>query len=189
MHPNALWPTLFWTWTLSEIALALATHTRKGEGTTQDRGSLFVLWTAILASITAASWLNYSLPALDFTGSPWLKPLTCALLLLGLIIRWTAILSLGKSFSVNVAIHATQSVYRQGIYRLVRHPSYLGMLLIFAAIGLRARNWLSLATMLVVPTAALLFRVHIEEKALRQAFGPEYDAYCRTTRRLIPGIY
>jgi protein-S-isoprenylcysteine O-methyltransferase Ste14 len=63
------------------------------------------------------------------------------------------------------------------------------MLIIFASIGLYERNWISLAVVLVLPTAALLYRIHVEEMALTEAFGEKYLEYSRTTRRLLPGIY
>jgi protein-S-isoprenylcysteine O-methyltransferase Ste14 len=43
--------------------------------------------------------------------------------------------------------------------------------------------------MIVLPTAAVLIRIHVEEIALRSAFGAEYDEYAATTKRLIPGVY
>ena len=189
MHIAALWPVLFWTWTASEIALAVVTRTRSSSGTTQDRGSIFLLWFTILASISACDWLPNSIPQASFSGSPWLKPLTLLLMVLGLAIRWTAILSLGRSFSVNVAIKQSQTIYRKGLFRVVRHPSYLGMLVIFLAIGLRSRNAASLALMIIAPAAALLYRIHVEEHALAQAFGFAYTSYQQTTKRLIPGIF
>lgn len=189
MHISILWPWLFWTWIASEIALAISTHTRPSEGKTQDRGSIFILWTAIAGSIAASSWTHGALRAANFSGSPWLGPLTVVLLAAALIFRWSAILSLGKSFSVNVAIQKSQTVYRAGLYRVVRHPSYLGILVIFLAVGLRSRNWAGLAIMLVVPGAAILYRIRVEETALEEAFGSEYTAYCKVTRRLIPGIF
>ena len=111
------------------------------------------------------------------------------LLILGLAIRWTAILTLGTRFSTNVAIHAAQTLRTTGPYRWVRHPSYTGMLVIFAAIGLYERNWISLAVVLVLPTAALLYRIHVEEMALTEAFGKQYLEYSEVTKRLLPGIY
>ncbi len=189
MHISILWPWLFWGWTASEVALAIATHTRPSEGNTRDRGSMLLLWISIVAAITLADWTHNILPAATFSGKPWLQPLTVALLAAGLAIRWTAIVSLGKSFSVNVAIQKTQTVYRKGLYRLIRHPSYLGMLFIFLAIGLRTRNIVGVAVLLLIPTAALLYRIRIEETALANAFGAEYIAYCQTTKRLIPGLY
>jgi protein-S-isoprenylcysteine O-methyltransferase Ste14 len=104
-------------------------------------------------------------------------------------VRWTAILTLGKSFSSNVAIQESQTIQRAGLYRIVRHPSYLGMLIIFLAIGVHSRNWLALAVVLVPTTAALLYRIHVEEIELHDAFGAEYAEYSQSTKRLIPGIY
>ena len=107
----------------------------------------------------------------------------------GLAIRWTAIRSLGKAFSANFAIRDSQTVYRSGLYRLVRHPFYSGPLLVFAAIALDERNWLAASVVMVPTTAALLCRIHVEEAALHEAFGAQYESYSGTTKRLIPDIY
>ena len=189
MHLASLWPGLFWLWTASEVILVLATRTRRSGGNTQDRGSIFILWLTVVASISACDWLADRLHLANFSGSPWLKPLTILLLLTGLTIRWSAILSLGRSFSVNVVIKKSQTLYRKGLFRFVRHPSYLGMLIIFLAVGLRSHNVISLAIMLICPAAALLYRIHVEEQAMEQAFGIEYTRYRQTTRRLIPGLF
>jgi protein-S-isoprenylcysteine O-methyltransferase Ste14 len=66
-----------------------------------------------------------------FGGAHWLNPLSDGLMIVGLALRWTAILTLGKAFSSNVAIQESQTIERSGLYRIVRHPSYLGMLIIF----------------------------------------------------------
>jgi protein-S-isoprenylcysteine O-methyltransferase Ste14 len=71
----------------------------------------------------------------------------------------------------------------------VRHPSYLGLEICFLAVGLHTGNWACLALMLIAPTLAVLYRIHIEEQALLGAFGAEYADYSRTTKRLIPGVY
>lgn len=119
----------------------------------------------------------------------WMRYVVVSLMALGLAIRWTAILTLGRSFSVNVAIHATQTLHRTGLFRYMRHPSYTGMLLMFLALGLDTRNWIGLAVIVVLPIAALLYRMHVEEAALTGAFGSEYVEYSKTTKRLIPGLY
>lgn len=183
------WSLLFYLWIASEILLVVATRTARTSGNVQDRGSIILLWLVIAGSITAAGWSVAFAPAATVRGLPWLRPLALAVMLAGLAIRWTAILSLGRAFSVNVAIRPDQQFYRGGLYRLVRHPSYLGLLLIFFAIGLHSRNLVGLAIVILATTAALLYRIRIEEHALHQAFGPAYADYARTTRRLIPGIY
>jgi protein-S-isoprenylcysteine O-methyltransferase Ste14 len=112
-----------------------------------------------------------------------------SLMLAGLVVRWTAILSLGKAFSANVAIRDGQTVKSDGLFRFVRHPSYTGMLLILAAIGLTTRNWIALLLVVVPSMAALLYRIHVEEAVLEQAFGNAYYGYRVRTSRLLPGIY
>jgi len=107
----------------------------------------------------------------------------------GLTIRAIAIISLGKAFSVNVAIRSAQKVRRTSLYRFVRHPSYLGMEVGFFAIGLSTRNWACLVWVFVLPTLAILYRIHVEEAALNEAFGEEYADYSRVTKRLFPGVY
>jgi protein-S-isoprenylcysteine O-methyltransferase Ste14 len=184
-----LWTGLDWGWIVSEVFVAVATRTRRSHGNVQDRGSQLILWIVILASVTACEWVRHIVPPNIFGGAHWLLPASVAVMVAGLAIRWTAILTLGKSFSANVAIRDAQKVHRTGLYRFVRHPSYLGLMLVFLAIGLHARNWISLALALLPPTLALLYRIHIEEGALSEAFGEEYAAYSRDTKRLVPGIF
>lgn len=189
MSSSLIWQILVYGWTASEVFIAIAMRTRRGGGKQLDRGSLPILWIAIFTSVTAAEWIGGAQPPNMLGGAHWLRIAAIFLMIAGLTIRWTAIVSLGKAFSANVAIRNTQTIYRSGLYRLVRHPSYTGLLIVFLSIGLYARNWLSLAVVLVPTTAALVYRIHVEEAALSQAFGPQYAEYRQTTSRLIPGIY
>ena len=186
---STLWTFLYWGWVASEVTILLVTRTRRNTGNVRDRGSLLLLWLAIAVSITAAEWLRYNVSAGQLPHASWMRIASVIFLATGLLIRWTAVLTLGRSFSANVAIHASQTVHQAGLFRFVRHPSYLGLLLIFLAIGMHTRNWMGLAITLVPTAAALLYRIHVEEAALRQAFGQEYIDYSRATKRLIPGIY
>jgi protein-S-isoprenylcysteine O-methyltransferase Ste14 len=184
-----LFEVLFWVWVASEILLQLVTRTSRSTGQTKDRGSLLILFPVVFASSWWAMWYGDTHPHTMLGGAHWLKLAGLALLILGLAIRWTAILTLGTTFSTNVAIHAAQTLRTTGPYRWVRHPSYTGMLVIFTAIGLYERNWISLAVVLILPIAALLYRIHVEEIALTEAFGEQYLNYRKTTKRLFPGIY
>ncbi|HMD22154.1 MAG TPA: isoprenylcysteine carboxylmethyltransferase family protein [Alloacidobacterium sp.] len=186
---SMLWTLLYWGWVASEVLVAVATRTRRGSGNVRDRGSMLLLWIVIFASITACEWARYTVPATMFGGAHWLRAAALAVLVAGLAIRWTAIFTLGKSFSANVAIRESQTVHRTGLYRFVRHPSYSGLVLIFLAVGLHARNWISLVLAVAPTTLALFYRIHVEEMALREAFGEEYAEYSRNTKRLVPGIF
>lgn len=183
------WQILYWTWVASEVIIGIGTRTRQSTGKVHDRGSLVLLWIVICSAMTAAIWIGEATPANMFGGTRSLKVAGVVVLVIALIIRWTAIYTLGNSFSSNVAILDSQKLHRSGLYRFVRHPSYLGLILVFFAVGLHSRNWLSLAIAVLPTTAALLYRIHVEESALIHAFGEEYLVYSKQVNRLIPGLY
>jgi len=189
MTLSLVWRFLFWGWFASEILVGIVTRTKHSGGKVLDRGSLIILWVVIFASITACQWFSETHAANMFGGAHALKIAGVVVMLVALTIRWTAIITLGKSCSSNVAIQDSQKIVRTGLYRFVRHPSYLGLLLAFLAVGLHSRNWISFTIVLVAPTAALLYRIHVEEAALAEAFGEDYAAYSKTTKRLVPGVY
>jgi protein-S-isoprenylcysteine O-methyltransferase Ste14 len=189
MNVMALWPWLVWGWFAAECVLALTLRTWRSGGRVLDRGSLLLIWVAITVAIMSSDWVVSIAPWKIFGGALWLRPLSLAILVLGLTIRAVSIFTLRRWFSMNVAIRHDQRVHRTGLYRFVRHPSYLGMELGFLAIGLHSRNWAFLAIIVVLPTMAMLYRIHVEERALREAFGEEYADYSRMTKRLIPGVY
>ena len=120
---------------------------------------------------------------------PWLLGVSLWLLVGGLVIRWTAILTLGRLFSTRVAIHQDHQLVRTGLFRLVRHPSYSGLLLLFLGLGLSFGNWLSFAVIVLPFLAALLYRIQVEESSMVEALGKDYVEYCKTTKRLLPGIF
>jgi protein-S-isoprenylcysteine O-methyltransferase Ste14 len=189
MNLEFFFNALIIVWTLGEILIALTTTTRQGEGKIHDRGTQIVLWVVIIASFKVEEWMHNIFPV-DMPGSySWLRPVALAILILGLTVRAVAIITLGRAFSANVAARAGQRLQRSGLYGLVRHPSYLGLELIFLACALHTRTWACLAVALVPPTLAVLYRIHVEETALRLIFGAEYDDYSRSTKRLIPGVY
>jgi protein-S-isoprenylcysteine O-methyltransferase Ste14 len=189
LNIHLVWTILLWGWPASELLLAVTTHTRKSGGSLRDRGSLFVVWGTIFCSMTAAGWMSAWAPKARFMIPLWLAYAAMAVMIAGFVVRWTAIFSLGKAFSVNVAIRDGQTLYRSGLYRVVRHPSYSGMLICFVAIAIVQQNWISAALVLIFPTAALLYRIHVEESALHEAFGEQYADYSKATMRLIPGLY
>jgi protein-S-isoprenylcysteine O-methyltransferase Ste14 len=188
MIVGLVWEILIWGWIGLEIVISIATRTRRSKGVVHDRGSHLVLWAAITGAFFAAGSIE---------GPHWTIPLNhlalriAALILVvtGLVIRIVAIWTLGRAFSANVAIRSDQKLLRSGLYGIVRHPSYLGMEVIFVAAGLWTHNWISLAIMIVLPTVAVLYRIHVEEIALRSAFGNEYTEYSAATKRLVPGLY
>jgi protein-S-isoprenylcysteine O-methyltransferase Ste14 len=176
-------------WCAGELLVALFTTTRQGQGKIQDRGTQIILWVVLIGAFRIEEWMHGFL-APDMPGSySWLRPAAFGILVLGLVVRVVAIVTLGRAFSANVAMRDGQRLQRSGLYSLVRHPSYLGLELILLALAVHARTWACFAVAFIPSTLAVLYRMHVEEAALRTAFGDEYDDYSRSTKRLIPGVY
>jgi protein-S-isoprenylcysteine O-methyltransferase Ste14 len=95
---------------------------------------------------------------------------------------------LGRRFSGLVAIQPGHMLATAGVYRVIRHPSYLGLLVssLGWAFAFRSAVGVLLSALLVPP---LLARILAEEALLRAQFGGEYEVYCSRTSRLIPGLY
>ncbi|MCG6963950.1 MAG: isoprenylcysteine carboxylmethyltransferase family protein [Acidobacteria bacterium] len=173
---------------VSEIALSLIKRSRGRAAKSEDRGSMRLLWLSICLGVvlaTAAEWVpGTQLPV----PLPTIRVAALALLVGGLVVRWTAILTLGRLFTVDVAIHSDHDVVEHGLYRYMRHPSYTGLLIAFVGLGLFFADWLSIVVLLVPIILGVLNRVVKEERALLESLGPAYAAYCARTRRFVPGL-
>ena len=103
-------------------------------------------------------------------------------------LRLWPVFMLGNRFSGLVATQPGHTLETSGIYSVIRHPSYLGLLISSLGWALAFRSGIgALLVALIIPP--LLARIHAEEKLLREQFGDQYDAYCARTARLIPGLY
>jgi protein-S-isoprenylcysteine O-methyltransferase Ste14 len=111
-----------------------------------------------------------------------------ALFAAGGALRLWPVFVLGCRFSGLVAIQPGHTLVTTGAYGVIRHPSYLGLLINALGWALAFRSGVGvLLTALLIPP--LLARIHAEETLLRTQFGSEYDAYCSRTWRLIPGLF
>lgn len=173
---------------LLEVILALTRRSGSGARST-DRGSFVLIWVVILVGSFAATRATLTVPAADSALLRSLAPLAIALFVFGLLLRWYSIFYLGKYFTVNVAIAEDHRVVDTGPYRLIRHPSYTGALLMWCAIGIAYGNWLGWVFAILPATAVFMRRIRIEEEALGVALGEAYASYVARTRRLIPFLY
>jgi protein-S-isoprenylcysteine O-methyltransferase Ste14 len=111
-----------------------------------------------------------------------------AMVILGVIIRIVAIATLKRDFSGRLRIRDDHTLVRNGIYKWVRHPAYLGAIILFLGIPVMFSSVLGFLVMfLLVPY--LLHRIKLEERMLIGHFGAEYEEYIEQSKRLIPFIY
>ena len=123
-------------------------------------------------------------------GGEWLWPvLGCLVGCAGVALRLWAIHTLGPLFTRHLQVGADHSLVIEGPYRLLRHPSYTGAILMFAGIGLGLGNALSVAACLALPAIGYIERISREELLLQQKFGEPYIEYAGQTKRLVPGVW
>jgi len=174
---------------ISEILLTLTRRSRSRTGTRQDRSTLGILWLVIMASVTAGVLLATYWPAGNMPQQRILVWASVALFVAGLFLRWWAIITLGRFFTVDVTIEPDHELVERGPFRMLRHPSYSGVLLAFVGFALSLRNWAALFAVLLPIFAAFIYRMKVEETALSHALGSSYEAYMRRTKRLVPFVY
>ncbi|HTW70251.1 MAG TPA: isoprenylcysteine carboxylmethyltransferase family protein [Acetobacteraceae bacterium] len=168
---------------------ALFSEGNLSAGEREDRGNRWVL-----IAFGVIGFLSAWLPALTDRIGFWtvdgdtVRWLGVILSAAGGALRIWPVFVLGRRFSGLVAIQPGHTLVTSGIYRTVRNPSYLGLLVSMVGWSLAFRSGVGLLlTALIVPP--LVARMHAEERLLRSQFGAEYDAYCARTARLVPGIY
>jgi protein-S-isoprenylcysteine O-methyltransferase Ste14 len=170
-------------------AVALFSGGNLSPGVREDRANRWVL----VAFLALGLLLGY-LPAYMDRTELWtldgdtVRWLGVGLFAAGGVLRIWPVFVLGRRFSGLVAIQPGHTLLTTGIYRVIRHPSYLGLLVnsVGWALTFRSAVGVLLTALMVLP---LLARIRAEETLLRTQFGAEYDAYRARTSRLIPGLY
>ena len=111
------------------------------------------------------------------------------LIVIGLSIRILSILTLKQHFTYSVAIIENHKLIETGLYKSIRHPGYLGQLLVFVGISTSLSNWLSIVLMVIPIAIGYIYRMRIEERFMIEQIGEDYLNYKDRTKRLIPMIY
>jgi len=169
--------------------VALFSEGNLSAGEREDRANRWVIVAFGLIGVLAAY-----LPAYTDRKGFWtvdgetIRWLGVVLFAAGGALRLWPVFVLGRRFSGLVAIQPGHELVTSGVYRVIRNPSYLGLLVNSLGWALAFRSGVGLVlTALLIPP--LFARIHAEERLLRTQFGREYDGYCNRTWRLIPGLY
>jgi len=175
--------------TFALTCAAFASPGNLSAGEREDRANRWVIPAlgvlGLLAGYLPAYTDRRDLWTLDGDAVRWLG---VALFTAGGVLRIGPVFVLGRRFSGLVAIQPGHELVTDGIYAVIRHPSYLGLLMnaLGWALAFRSVVGVLLAALMLVP---LVPRMRSEEGSLRARFGAEYEAYRRRTWGLIPGLY
>ncbi|SIT37151.1 Isoprenylcysteine carboxyl methyltransferase [Paraburkholderia piptadeniae] len=175
--------------TIAMAGVGLLSAGNLSTGEREDRGNRWVL-----AAFGVIGLLSAWLPAYTDRKAFWIldgdtvRWIGVVLYIAGGVLRLWPVFVLGRRFSGLVAIQPGHTLVTSGPYSVVRHPSYLGLLILSLgwALAFRSSVGVILAVLTVPP---LIARINAEEALLRSQFDNEYDAYCARTSRLIPGLY
>lgn len=107
----------------------------------------------------------------------------------GILIRVSAAKTLGRFYTRILKITDKHQLIEDGLYKYIRHPGYLGVIVLFISAGIASRNLLSLLIILITILPAYLYRISAEEKMLADQFGDIYKSYQERSARFVPGVF
>ena len=110
-------------------------------------------------------------------------------LVAGIAVRIVSRLTLGKQFSGHVQTTESHRLITSGIYSAIRHPAYLGYLCLLIGFPVCFGSIAGFGCAIAAGIPALIYRIRIEERALLQWFGEEYQRYQKRTCRLVPLLW
>jgi protein-S-isoprenylcysteine O-methyltransferase len=148
------------------------------------------MYHSLWSGITLAFLFAWLVPMTQINGDSWFQVIIgSGLVGSGIGLRVWAIRTLGRFFCTVVVVQEDHQLVDEGPYRILRHPSYAGTLLSLIGIGLGLGNWLSVLVVVVIPLVGFVYRITREESALRDQFGPSYQAYVERTWRVAPFVW
>jgi protein-S-isoprenylcysteine O-methyltransferase len=171
---------------ISEIALTICRRSKTGWSAYTDQGTLKTIWKAVMTGIVLATAARVIIPLpLPLFITPVLDHIIIFFVMTGMAIRWVAISTLGKHFTVNLTVLDKHTLVTNGLYKHIRHPSYSGLLLSFVGCGLSTNNLASVILLMTPICWAIGKRIKIEEAMLATAFS-EYAEYQKRTWKILP---
>ena len=153
-----------------------------------DKGSLWVIYFVI----SLGYFLSFSIASTKLGRIYYWDTffaIGMVLIVSGIIIRIHSILTLKQYFIYTVAKVDNHRLIETGLYKTIRHPGYLGQLIIFLGISTSLSNWLSIVLMMIPITIGFIYRMNTEERFMIEQMGEIYLNYKHRTKRLIPWIY
>ena len=162
---------------------------QRPEATADDAGSRSALRLAYVIGYVGALVLDRSVPSADLGSAQLTSWIGLSVMWCGVGLRLWSFQTLGRYFTFTVQTSQQQPVISAGPYRVIRHPSYAGILLASVGLGLVIGSWASLTFLTVAIACGLAYRITVEERALSRDLGGRYQAYAESRKRLIPFIW
>ncbi|RMI40053.1 isoprenylcysteine carboxylmethyltransferase family protein [Actinomadura harenae] len=176
-------------WLAGEVGLRVVEMRKAGTVRVSEHGTLGLFVVLGVGGTVVGAAVGRAVPSLDWHVGSAVYLVAAAVMLAGLVIRFWAIVTLGKFFRSSVHVQEGHEVVSDGPYRFVRHPSYTGLMLLFIGASLTFGNALAVVIFLVCVSIATLVRIRVEERVLSAELGEAYREFARTRARLVPYVW
>jgi protein-S-isoprenylcysteine O-methyltransferase Ste14 len=153
-----------------------------------DQGTTILIGVSYPIGILLPLMLNY----FSVGRSPDAEFISTAgvgVMVLGLAIRLWSMQTLGRFYTRTLTVSEGQKIVQAGPYHIIRHPGYLGTLLVWIGLPTSQANWIAACLVVLFMGVAYLRRIKAEETMLMDRFGEEYRQYMKRTWRLVPFIF
>lgn len=184
----ALFTVAIAAWGMMELSQR-SQPSREGATKISGIGGRLVALACVIATTVVVNLTPRVFPAAAIRPGAVAFAAGMVVLLAGLALRGWSFKALGQYFTHTVMVSSDQPVIACGPYRVLRHPSYTGIILAAIGIGLASANWADLVSLLLLTLTALLWRIRIEEAALLTTLGDRYRAYAAQHKRLVPLVW
>jgi len=187
-HESVIFWFLLYLWVALEMIFSIRARILKRKQPKRqhsDRGSFFLIVFGMYMFVFIEIFLSIGKIGLL---PEWTKYIGYLLMAFGMIVRYSAIVQLGRFFSPVVGIVSDQEIINTGWYRLIRHPSYTGGWLTPVGVGLVAHTWIGTLICAIGLLLVYGYRIRVEERALIDHFGDKYIQYRKQTKKIFPWI-
>jgi protein-S-isoprenylcysteine O-methyltransferase Ste14 len=171
-----------------EVYMNLRQRGKSKVTTSSDKGSLGLLYILITVGYTLSFSIGATKIGRIYDWNTFFV-IGMVLVVIGLMIRIQSILTLRQYFTYSVAKVENHKIIETGLYKFIRHPGYLGQLIIFIGISTSLSNGLSILVMMIPITFGYLYRIRVEERFMIEQLGEDYLNYQGRTKRIIPMVY
>jgi protein-S-isoprenylcysteine O-methyltransferase Ste14 len=172
---------------LVELVFTRSRLGRKDQGNRDRLSALFFFVCPFFGMVLWMAAINHKLVSANPTWPQWI--LGYAIGLAGFAVRIIAKRTLGRFFTVRVQLQENHEVVDTGLYGLIRHPLYLGIILEWIAPPLILGSPAGFLFVTIWMVIGVLNRIPREETLLVEGLGEKYRAYMGRTKRLVPGVW
>ena len=152
-----------------------------------ETGLLILAWVGFFVPLIWVASPAFSFAEYPLGTGPFIGGVTCVVIGLWLFYRSHA--DLGTNWSITLEVREQHRLITRGVYRSIRHPMYLALVLYSVGQAFVIPNWVAGPANLIVFAILLALRLRAEERMMGEAFGDEYAVYSARTKRLVPGVW